>query len=53
MDRPSWNEYFKEITLTTSKRSPCHRLKVGCILVKDNRIIAQGYDGFLPGAPHE
>ena len=53
MDRPSWNEYFKEITLTTSKRSPCHRLKVGCILVKDNRIIAQGYNGFLPGAPHE
>ncbi len=53
MDRPSWNEYFKEITLTTSKRSPCNRLKVGCILVKDNRIIAQGYNGFLPGAPHE
>ena len=51
--RPSWNEYFKEITITTSKRSPCHRLKVGCILVKDNRIIAQGYNGFLPGAPHE
>ncbi len=53
MDRPSWNEYFKEITMITSKRSPCHRLKVGCILVKDNRIIAQGYNGFLPGAPHE
>ena len=29
------------------------RLKVGCLLVKDNRIISQGYNGFLPGCPHE
>lgn len=53
MDRPSWQEYFKEICISTSKRSPCERLKVGCLLVRDNRIIAQGYNGFLPGAPHE
>tara|TARA_B100000900_G_scaffold392213_1_gene387498 strand:- start:843 stop:1250 length:408 start_codon:yes stop_codon:yes gene_type:complete len=52
MDRPSWNDYFKEITLSTLKRSPCERLKVGCILVLDNRIISQGYNGFLPGCPH-
>ena len=25
---------------------------VGCILVKDNRIISCGYNGFLPGCPH-
>ena len=24
-----------------------------CILVKDNRIIAHGYNGFLPGCPHK
>jgi dCMP deaminase len=29
------------------------RLQVGCILVKDNRIISQGYNGFLPGTPHK
>jgi dCMP deaminase len=52
MDRPSWNDYFKEITLSTLKRSPCERLKVGCILVLDKRIISQGYNGFLPGCPH-
>lgn len=51
--RPTWDEYFKEIVILTSKRSPCERLKVGCLLVKDNRIISQGYNGFLPGAPHE
>lgn len=53
MNRPSWNEYFKEIVLATAKRSPCERLKVGCLLVRDNRIIAQGYNGFLPGCPHD
>tara|TARA_B100001540_G_C15307905_1_gene417889 strand:- start:32 stop:445 length:414 start_codon:yes stop_codon:yes gene_type:complete len=51
--RPSWNEYFKEIAEITAKRSPCQRLHVGCLLVKDNRIIAQGYNGYLPGCPHE
>lgn len=51
-NRPNWNEYFKEIVKVTSKRSPCERLKVGCLLVKDNRIISQGYNGFLPGCEH-
>lgn len=51
-ERPEWNEYFKEIVQVTSKRSACKRLKVGCLLVKDNRIISQGYNGFLPGCPH-
>ena len=50
--RPSWDEYFKELALLTSKRSTCPRLSVGCILVKDNRIISQGYNGYLSGLPH-
>lgn len=52
MSRPDWDEYFKQIVKVTSTRSPCERLKVGCLLVKDNRIISQGYNGFLPGCPH-
>ena len=51
--RPSWDDYFKEILLATKKRSACERLQVGCLLVKNNRIISQGYNGFLPGCPHE
>lgn len=51
--RISWDEYFSEICEVTAKRSPCDRLKVGCVLVKDNRIISQGYNGFLPGCPHD
>jgi len=52
MSRPSWDEYFKEIVEATAKRSPCNRLHVGCVLVKNNRIVSQGYNGFLPGAEH-
>jgi dCMP deaminase len=52
-NRPTWDEYFKKIVIATSERSPCSRLHVGCLLVKDNRIISQGYNGFLPGAPHQ
>jgi len=51
--RPSWKEYFKNLVTLTATRSPCERLKVGCLFVKENRIIAQGYNGFLPGCPHE
>ena len=51
--RLTWDEYFSKIVNVTAERSPCSRLKVGCILVKDNRIISQGYNGFLPGCPHE
>mgnify|MGYP001353812227 FL=1 len=52
-DRLSWDEYFSEISEVTAKRSSCDRLKVGCVLVKDNRIISQGYNGFLPGCVHK
>lgn len=51
--RPNWDEYFKKIVIATSERSPCNRLQVGCLIVNDNRIISQGYNGFLPGCPHE
>ena len=50
--RPSWDDYFKEIVQVTAKRSPCDRLQVGCLLVNNNRIISQGYNGFLPGCDH-
>ena len=51
-DRPTWDEYFKEIVQVTAKRSPCERLHVGCLLVKDNRIVSQSYNGYLPGLEH-
>lgn len=52
-NRPSWDEYFTQIVKVTSERSPCERLQVGCLIVRDNRIISQGYNGFLPGCQHK
>jgi dCMP deaminase len=52
MTRPSWTQYFKEIVILTSRRSPCERLQVGCLLVKNNHIISSGYNGFLPQCEH-
>ena len=51
--RPNWTEYFMSIALLASKRSACERLQVGCVLVKDNHLIATGYNGFLPKASHK
>jgi dCMP deaminase len=55
-ERPSWDEYFMATALLMASRSSCERLNVGCVLVsggeQKNRIIAAGYNGFLPGAPH-
>ena len=51
-ERLSWDEYFISISFLASKRSSCNRLNVGCIIVKENRILTSGYNGFLKGAPH-
>ena len=37
-------EYCDNLVILTSTRSPCQRLQVGCLLVKENRIISQGYN---------
>jgi dCMP deaminase len=50
--RPSWNEYFMEITKLVAKRSTCVRRQVGAILVKDKKILATGYNGAPSGVEH-
>jgi dCMP deaminase len=52
MARPSWDEYFMDITLDVSKRSTCLRAQVGAIIVKDKRILTTGYNGAPKGLPH-
>jgi len=51
--RPSWEEYFMSVALLSATRSPCNRLKVGCIIVKDNHIVCTAYNGFISGFKHE
>lgn len=50
--RPSWDDYFLEITGIVAKRSTCLRRQVGCLIVKDKRILATGYNGAPAGLPH-
>lgn len=50
--RPSWDDYFIQITGLVAKRSTCLRRKVGAILVKEKRILCTGYNGPPRGAPH-
>ncbi|NLH50248.1 MAG: dCMP deaminase family protein [Myxococcales bacterium] len=52
MSRASWHEYFMQIAQDVSTRATCDRLKVGAVIVKDNRILTTGYNGSLPGTPH-
>lgn len=51
-ERLNWDEYFMSIALLASQRSPCQRLHVGSVIVKNNRLISMGYNGYIPGAPH-
>ena len=51
--RPSWEEYFKDLVNLTATRSSCERLQVGCIFVNENRIVAQGYNGYIAGCEHK
>ena len=54
--RPSWDEYFMATAVLMSTRSNCERLHVGCVIVtggaRKNRLVAAGYNGYLPGTPH-
>ncbi|HEY1791913.1 MAG TPA: dCMP deaminase family protein [Opitutaceae bacterium] len=54
--RPTWDEYFMATAVLIASRSNCERLHVGCVIVsageRKNRIVAAGYNGFLPGTPH-
>jgi dCMP deaminase len=50
--RPSWEEYFMDITHLVAKRSTCLRRHVGAVLVKDKKILATGYNGSPSGLEH-
>ena len=50
--RPDWDDYFILTACLISKRSTCRKLHVGCVIVKDNRIITTGYNGHIPNTSH-
>ena len=45
MKRPNKEKYYLDIALAVSKRSTCLRRHYGCVIVKDDVIVATGYNG--------
>ena len=50
--RPSWDEYFMDITRVVASRSTCLRRQVGAVVVKDKRLLTSGYNGAPQGLAH-
>ncbi|UQZ90929.1 CMP deaminase [Deltaproteobacteria bacterium Smac51] len=50
--RPAWDEYFMAIAKVISTRSTCSSRPVGCVIVRDHRILVSGYNGPPSGHPH-
>lgn len=50
--RPSWDEYFMEVCRAIAKRATCDRGRSGCVIAKNNQILATGYVGSPAGLPH-
>jgi len=43
--RPGWDAYFMQLASLAAKRSNCMKRRVGCVLVREKRVIATGYNG--------
>jgi dCMP deaminase len=50
--RPDWDTYFLKIAYAVSERSTCDRAFVGCVLVRDKRILTTGFNGSPTGQDH-
>ncbi len=50
--RPSWDEYFMTLAVIASSRATCNRGRIGCVFVKENRVLSTGYNGSPAGQPH-
>ncbi|EGW32627.1 deoxycytidylate deaminase [Spathaspora passalidarum NRRL Y-27907] len=43
--RPTWDSYFMRLADLAALRSNCMKRRVGCVIVRDYRVIATGYNG--------
>lgn len=48
--RPSWDAYFMRLADLAAERSNCMKRQVGCVIVRDSRVICTGYNGTPRGA---
>jgi len=53
ISRQQFKEHtLQEITKLVSYQGTCKRAQVGCLIVRDGRILCTGYNGSPPGEPH-
>jgi dCMP deaminase len=45
-------EYYLNLAQMAATRSPCLKRRVGAVLVRDNRVVATGYNGPASGLSH-
>lgn len=50
--RPTWDEYFMEISRIVAKRATCNRGRSGCVIQKDKQLLVSGYVGSPIGLSH-
>ncbi|CUM66399.1 uncharacterized protein PRCAT00004063001 [Priceomyces carsonii] len=43
--RPTWDSYFMRLADLAALRSNCMKRRVGCVIARENRVIATGYNG--------
>lgn len=43
--RPSWDTYFMALASLAAQRSNCMKRRVGCVVVRDGRVVSTGYNG--------
>lgn len=48
-----WQLYYADIANMTANLSTANKLKVGCVITKDNRILSIGYNGTPSGWSNE
>jgi dCMP deaminase len=43
--RPGWDSYFMSLAELASERTNCMKRRVGCVIAKNRRLVATGYNG--------
>jgi len=52
LKRPTWDTYFMNIAHVVASRATCLKRQVGALIVKDEQILATGYNGAPRGMKH-
>ncbi|CDF36383.1 unnamed protein product [Chondrus crispus] len=47
--RPSWDTYFMSLAKLAAERTNCMKRRVGCVIARNKRIVATGYNGTPSG----